>query len=123
MNSSSPINEALMSDESNRRSEERIPHRAYATLITANNQYAAHLLNISRNGALIAVIQEHDLKSADEISLRIETETLQFELNGWVAHVRDHYLGMTGRPSNEKNRADLEAFISEAEDATKPEQP
>ncbi|MFL0800919.1 MAG: PilZ domain-containing protein [Agarilytica sp.] len=109
-----------MTEDSNRRNEERIPHRAYATLITAKNQYAAHLLNISRNGALIAVIHEHDLKSADEISLRVETEEIQFELNGWVAHVRDHYLGMTGRPSNEKGRSQLDKFIAEAKNDDQP---
>lgn len=108
-----------MSDPSERRIEERIPFRAYATLITSSDQLAAHLLNISRNGALIAVIQGHSLKSSDEISLRIETEDIQFCIDGWVAHVRDHYVGIQGRPSKAGDKAQLEAFIvKQGEDVT-----
>ncbi len=101
-----------MSDWSDKRCEPRIPFRAYATLITAENQYAAHLLNISRNGALIAVIHDHEIKMTDEISLRIETEDYEFSLNGWVAHVRDHYMGIKGRPSTEKEREQLDTFLT-----------
>lgn len=106
-----------MSDPADKRCEPRIPFRAYATLITTENQYAAHLLNISRNGALIAVIQDHEIKTTDEISLRIETEAYEFSLNGWVAHVRDHYMGIKGRPSTEDQREQLDTFIAQIEQA------
>ncbi len=107
-----------MANEADRRIEERIPYRAYATLITGQDQYAAHLLNISSSGALIAVIQDHPLKISDEISLRVETEDLAFCLNGWVAHVRDHYLGIRGRPAKAEEKAQLETFIAKQSERT-----
>ena len=96
----------------NRRLNERHPHRAYATLSYGERSLDAHILNLSKRGALIAVLGEHDLACRAPIDLTIETHKGKVALRGTVAHLKAHYLGLNCTPTTDADQALLDATIA-----------
>lgn len=91
----------------NRRGNDRLYYRSYGTLSSDNNQWPVHIINISPNGALIAIICEHTLTEEADIHLTVEPlEGEAIAMHGKVLHVKDHYIGLHCEPRNQadKNR-------------------
>ncbi len=103
-----------------RREYARIPHRAHATLNTAERAYPTHLLNISSKGALIAVIDEHRLSTGQDITLQIDGDDGSFELVGQIVHMNDHYIGLDCAAIDDESEIALAALIRESEGGSAP---
>lgn len=96
-----------MENIENRRDNNRLYYRSYGTLSSDNNQWPAHIINISSTGALIAIICEHTL--TEEAIIHLTVELLEGEdivMHGKVLHVKDHYIGLHCEPEKQtdKNR-------------------
>lgn len=91
----------------NRRDNDRLYYRSYGTLSNDHSQWPVHIINISPNGALIAIICEHTIIEQMAIHLTIELlEGEEIIMHGKVLHVKDHYIGLHCEPKKEidKNR-------------------
>lgn len=95
----------------NRRRAERYPHRAHATLMVGNNAYPAHIINISIIGALIAIVDDHDVEEDQEISIDIESDAGNFSMRGTVAHVKNHYIGLECAPPDDASKETINRVI------------
>lgn len=100
-----------MSDNDERRRAERYPHRAHATLMINNNAYPAHIINISIIGALVAVVENHDIKENQEIAIDIESDSGNFSMRGTVAHVKNHYIGLECTPPDDASMETIQRVI------------
>lgn len=101
-----------------RRQNERLPHRGSGTLITSESNWSAHIINISSQGALIALLDPHDISEDQTVTLQIElTDGSCILTHGHVAHVKDHYLGLDCRPNTEEDARRLEAVIRQIEES------
>lgn len=95
-----------------RRRALRVNLRTHTNLTTADGGCAAHLLNISETGALVAVIEPHQLSAGEAITLDIELpEGQQARLEGHVAHVKEHLLGLDCTPATEVDAERIEAAV------------
>ena len=107
-----------MSDYDDRRRAERYTHRAHATLSVEGTQYDAHLINISRLGALVAIIDEHNIPAKQDISLHIETPDGQLlTMTGTVAHAKAHYLGLECEAPMGEQKERIESLIEQINEA------
>lgn len=109
-------------DNSDQRSAPRYRCRCYATVLSTNTTWEAHLINLSQSGALVGVIVNHDIQADDPIDLLIELgdeDTLN--LKGVVAHVKDHYIGIKCEPLTQndfaRHKHKLDALGRENSDA------
>ncbi len=100
-----------MSNNDERRRAERYPHRAHATLMVNNNAYPAHIINISVIGALVAVVDEHEIEEDQEIAIDIESEVGNFSMHGTVAHVKNHYIGLECVPPDDTSKETIQRVI------------
>lgn len=74
---------------------QRFNCRAYGNVTHRDNSYPAHILNISQQGALVAILEPHDLQVCDRIKLDIETNDADpIEFEATVAHRSHHYIGL-----------------------------
>lgn len=107
-----------MSDYDDRRRSERYTHRAHATLSIDGTQYDAHLINVSRIGALVAIIDAHSIASKKEVSLHIETPDGQLlTMTGTVAHAKAHYLGLECEAPTGEQKDRIEKLIGQINEA------
>lgn len=105
-----------MPESSNQRAEPRYAHRTYGQLITASNSYSAHIINLSASGALIAILDTHDIQAGTEITLEIETDSgTIFTMKGSVTHTKEHYVGLQCEPDGTHNEARMQSVIDELE--------
>ena len=101
---------------SEQRESPRYRYRCYAKLCSTGESWPAHLLNISENGALIAVLCFHGLSTGDQIELTIELDAQEdIELLGHIAHIKEHYVGIRCEPLGPENRQLLTDLINNAE--------
>lgn len=99
------------STDSERRDSERLPLRAYAQLAHNTQSFEAHVLDISEQGARIALLNEHSIQPDDEFSLRLEpadlpdiiSEHLPLTLTAQAVHIRQHILGIRIQPQQESD--------------------
>lgn len=110
-----------MSSLQNRRRNERHPHRAHATVVYGNQTAQAHILNLSKRGTLIAVLEEHKLENRSPLELVVETSKGQLTLRGTVAHVKAHYLGLNCSPASNADQALLEATLDQINSSVLPD--
>lgn len=98
----------------------RHAYRAYGTLLlveegadmSAWQRYPAHILNISYKGALVAVLDEHDLTSGQDIKLHVEMETGEnVWMAGNVAHTKDHFIGLACKPNEDDDTRNLAELL------------
>lgn len=100
-----------------RRQSERLPHRGSGTLITPESAWSAHIINISMQGALIALVDPHDVCEEQVVTLQIKLNDGNSILTrGTVAHVKEHYIGLECLPSSEEDARRLKAMIMEIEE-------
>jgi len=90
----------------------RIDYRAYATLTTSARRWPVHIMDVSFNGALIALIDKHDLKDNEGIVLTIELEDGEpIKMQGKLSHQKDHFLGIECRATGIDNQARLRELL------------
>ena len=98
----------------------RHAYRAYGTLLIVDEnqekeawaRYPAHILNISYKGALVAVLDDHELESGSEIKLHIEMESGEnVWMSGDIAHTKDHFIGLACRPAEEEDTRNLAELL------------
>lgn len=95
-----------------RRAFPRVAYRAYATLLGSNTCWDVHLLDLSFNGALVALLENHPLTSGDQIILDIEQDDgPSIKMQGQVSHTNAHLLGLECRPNGIDQQARLRELL------------
>ena len=95
-------------NDDDRRTHPRYPLRAFAELGCSNKEWAAHVLDISYDGARVALLDDYHLCAGDAIHLRLEVPELQapkntmpyIHLNGTLVHQQEHMLGIQYEPAS-----------------------
>lgn len=105
------------SSSRDRRYFPRVNYRAYATLATDNQRWPVHILDLSFNGALAALIHKHSIEDGSEIVLTIELdEGDEIKMKGALAHQKEHYLGIECRATGIDNQARLRELLEKNKD-------
>lgn len=107
-------------NEDDRRNSPRFPLRAFAALCNSDKEWAAHVLDISYEGARLALLDEYHLCAGDAIQLRLEIPELQVPqgtmpylyLNGTLVHQQEHMLGIQYQPATEHDAELLKIILS-----------
>jgi hypothetical protein len=107
-------------NEDDRRNSPRFPLRAFAALCNSDKEWAAHVLDISYQGARVALLDEYHLCAGDSIQLRLEIPELQVPqgtmpylyLNGTLVHQQEHMLGIQYQPATERDAELLKIILS-----------
>lgn len=90
----------------------RVNYRAYATLITTSQRWPVHIMDLSFNGALAALIHRHDMKLGEEVILAIELEDGKLiKMQGHLSHQKGHFLGIECRATGIDNQAQLRELL------------
>lgn len=110
-----------------RRQFERHNTRAQGTLITAETNWPVFVINLSYSGALIAILDNHQLEEEESITLHLELEHAgRVIAHGRVAHLKEHYVGLEfsghGDTDREKLRKVIE-FVAQRNEAHNAEAP
>ena len=92
-----------------RRAYPRYPLRAFAQLGNAQQEWPAHILDISYVGVRLALLEEYHLCAGDSINLRLEIPEIQaplgmqpyIHLQGTLVHQQEHMLGIQYEPVTE----------------------
>ena len=97
-----------------RRTDKRVEHRGYGSLYFEESSFECHLLDVSLRGAKVAILEPHDISFGKEISLRIDLgNEKSVLLQGQIAHVKEHIVGIVGQPLKPEDQATLEALVKE----------
>jgi len=98
------------------RRSDRFDLRGQCQIIRGEDKFGAHIINVASNGALIAVLEEHNLKIDEGISVFVsEEEDLSgVTLLSRVVHGLDHYIGVAFSDETEQDRARIERFFKMA---------
>lgn len=92
----------------------RVNYRAYATLMTTKTRFDVHIIDVSFNGALAALIRPNTLTQGEEIIVTIEAaEGSVIKMQGKLAHQRDHLLGIECRALGIDNQARLRELLNQ----------
>jgi hypothetical protein len=90
----------------------RVNYRAYATLTTTKQRWPVHILDLSFNGALAAIIHQHDLVDGETIILSIELDDGDIiKMQGKISHQKEHFLGIECRATGIDNQARLRELL------------
>ena len=107
----------MQNSDEERRNEERRKmgrrvHRGYGTLQTQNGSTPAHLINLSYEGSLIALLNDHELSEGEEVTLIIDlSDGNSLTTSGTVAHARDHFVGLETTPASKDHAKRLQEVI------------
>lgn len=97
-----------------RRRALRVQLRSDSSLITADGSCEAHLLNLSESGALLAVLEDHQLVAGEAISIEIALPGAGTAcMEGHIAHIKDHLLGLDCTPAADEDARKIEAVIDQ----------
>lgn len=93
----------------------RVKFRAHAHLSTAaGHKWPVHILDLSFNGALAALIHQHDLTLGENVVLNIELEEGEernIKMQGKLSHQKEHFLGIECRATGIDNQARLRELL------------
>ncbi len=90
----------------------RVNYRAYATLATTKQRWPVHILDLSFNGALAAIIHQHDLNDGETIVLSIELDDGDVvKMQGKISHQKEHFLGIECRATGIDNQSRLRELL------------
>ncbi|TQV66993.1 PilZ domain-containing protein [Exilibacterium tricleocarpae] len=110
---------SILTPGRDRRYFPRVAYRAYATLVTTRQRWPVHILDLSFNGALAALIHRHDLKDGEELILTIELDDGDsIKMQGKLSHQRAHFLGIECRASGIDNQARLRDLLEKNKETT-----
>jgi len=99
-----------------RRVPSRFSLRAHATLVSGDGNWAAHLVNLSAEGALIAIPGDHDIVEHNEVTVAIElSDDDCLIMHGTVMHVKEHYVGLRCKAHGEQDEDKLSELIQRFE--------
>jgi hypothetical protein len=102
----------------NRRYFPRVKLRAHATLGAGGKQWPVHILDLSFNGALAALIHKHDLTAGEHVTLHIESEDnseIAIRMHGRLCHQRGHFLGIECRATGIDNQTQLRELLKRSQ--------
>lgn len=92
----------------------RVEYRGYASLVTPSKKWPVHIIDLSFNGALVAIIHEHTISDGEEIILSIEADDAEtIKMQGRVVHHKEHFLGIDCRASSIDHQSRLEKLVQE----------
>lgn len=78
-----------------RRQCARLPHRGHGLLLNSESQWQVYIVNLSLQGALVAVIEQHNISENELVDLQVELGNGQVAtMRGKVAHIKEHYIGL-----------------------------
>ena len=90
----------------------RVNYRAYATLTTTKQRWPVHILDLSFNGALAAIIHQHDLADGETVILNVELDDGDIiKMQGRISHQKEHFLGIECRATGIDNQARLRELL------------
>lgn len=108
--------------EQNRRYFPRVKLRAHGTLTSADGQkWPAHILDLSFNGALVALIHKHTLSMGENVVLHIEPDEENGEsikMQGKLSHQKEHFLGIECRATGIDNQTQLRELLKRSQRKT-----
>lgn len=94
----------------------RVNFRGHASLVTPHKKWPVHIVDLSFNGALVAVIHKHNIADGEGIVLTIETDDGNLiKMHGEVAHQKEHFLGVNCRANGIDHQARLRELVSRHE--------
>ena len=99
-----------------KRAHQRMTYRGYATLVDAKaSKHVCHLINLSRGGALVALLIEHDFNEADSITLQIELGGEESaEMRGQVVHQQENYIGLACSAISHEDEHKLATLLTDS---------
>ncbi len=109
-----------MTNHEDRRLGPRYPLRAFAQLGKSDKEWAAHVLDISYEGARIVLLDDYHLCAGDTVILRLEipelyspTNTMPYlHLQGTLVHQQGHMLGLQYEPETNQDASLLRELIA-----------
>ena len=110
-----------MPNSDERRVQPRYPLRAFAVLGKEEKEHAAHVLDISYQGARIALLDEYQLCAGDFLRIRLEVPELIVEtdqlpyihLQGELVHQQEHMIGIQYEPCTAEDADRLKQLLAE----------
>lgn len=107
--------------EQSRRYFPRVKMRAHATLVdNRGERWPIHMLDLSFNGALVALIRRHDLAVGEGVELLIDSVEgsgvpVAVRMQGQLRHVKAHYLGVECRATGIDNQTQLRELLKRSQ--------
>ena len=99
-------------DNQDRRHFPRIDYRADGNLITTRKKWPVHIMDISCNGVLAAVVHDHNIKRGEEVILNIQQEDgKSFKMQGHITRQDKHLLGVECRANGIAPQAELKKML------------
>lgn len=106
------MSKAVPKPTSDRRTSKRVNYRSQGNLVTPSGDWFVYVINLSINGALIALIETHDIRQGTLVTLHIELhDGSKLIMHGEIAHSKEHYLGLSCQPHSEQDRQILKQLI------------
>jgi len=91
----------------------RVNFRGHASLVTPHKKWPVHIIDLSFNGALVAIVHKHNIMDGEGIILTIETnEGEVIKMQGEIAHQKEHFLGVDCRAAGIDHQARLRDLVS-----------
>lgn len=105
--------EVPSANDDERRAEPRISYRGSGTIISSLGNWNVYLINVSLQGALVAILEPHKVETEDIISLHLELrDGSAILMHGRVAHIQEHYLGLCCQPNGPGDQERMISLIS-----------
>ena len=83
-------------------------------MINSETSWPVYIINISMQGALIALLDEHPVDEGMVVTLQVELPNAKsVMMHGNVAHVKEHYIGLDCQPNEDQEQALLEQLLKE----------
>lgn len=91
----------------------RVNYRANATLLVDKQSWPVHILDLSFNGALAALLHKHNIPANADVLLTIELENGRdiIKMKGRLAHQKEHFLGIECRATGIDNQSKLRELL------------
>lgn len=90
----------------------RVIYRAHATLTASAQRWPVHVLDLSFNGALVALIHKHALADGEGVVLNLElADGTPIKMQGKLSHQKEHFLGIECRATGIDNQARLRELL------------
>lgn len=95
-----------------RRNFPRVGMRCDGSLVTTHKKWPVHVIDVSFNGTLVALIHKHHADIGEGVVLTLDTgkgETIKMQ--GRIAHQKAHFIGIDCRATNIDHQARLRKLV------------
>jgi hypothetical protein len=104
-----------------RRDHTRFPLRVFAAIGNSTQEWAVHVLDISAQGAKVALLDDFHFSPGDKVQLQIELPNKKvfsdmpsfLKLEGTIAHTKQHILGIRYQPKTDEDARILSILIQD----------